>query len=361
MINFKYFIFLIPFFFTNKTISSQNLNTSAFCFYYNWYGSVEKDGKNYHWSHPVMPQNNNDTVTKSFLGNGNIGADYYPLAGEYSSADTFTIARHMKEIASAGIGVIAVTWLGTDDASYKSVAIILDFANDNNLKVCFQIEPRVRVSAIATCNAVKFLINTFGNHPAFYRNLKTNKPIFFVYDSYLIDADEWAAVLKKDGSSNLLRNSKYDSEMIGLWCWKEDSTFFLKSGFDGFYTYFASRGFTFGANPDNWKYLQKFAIKHNLSFIPSVGPGYSDNRIRPWNIKNTKNRQEGFYYDSFFESALKAGVNYIGITSYNEWHEGTQIEPAKPMTYKNYHYKDYGKLPTNYYLNRTKYWLNKFN
>jgi glycoprotein endo-alpha-1,2-mannosidase len=107
--------------------------------------------------------------------------------------------------------------------------------------------------------------------------------------------------------------------------------------------------------------LQHFADEHHLKFIPSVGPGYSDNRIRPWNIQNTKSRDDGSYYDNFFQSAIDAHVKWIGITSYNEWHEGTQIEPAKPMSFGAYNYQDYGTLPIDYYLKRTLYWLEKFN
>jgi len=31
-------------------------------------------------------------------------------------------------------------------------------------------------------------------------------------------------------------------------------------------------------------------------FIPSIGPGYDDEAVRPWNGENTKDRQTGQYY-----------------------------------------------------------------
>jgi glycoprotein endo-alpha-1,2-mannosidase len=342
-------------------VSAQTLNSHAFCFYYNWFGSATIDGDNYHWKHPVMPQNDKDTNNYIFEGNGNIGADFYPASGEYSSCDSSTIKRHMQEMALAGIGIIAVTWLGENDYSYRSVPIILDMANRYQLKVCFQIEPIVRKNPLTTKQAIEFIIQTFGTHPAFYREEKTKRPLFFIYDSYIIPANEWHAVFSKNDKPDSFRNSEFDSDIIGLWCWKEDSSFFLNSGFDGFYTYFASREFTYGANPDNWSKMQHFADRNQLIFIPSVGPGYSDNRIRPWNIHNTKSRENGQYYDDFFQSAIDANVKWIGITSYNEWHEGTQIEPAQPMSHGAYHYQDYGNLPVDFYLKRTLYWLQKFN
>ncbi|HOS47422.1 MAG TPA: alpha-mannosidase [Bacteroidia bacterium] len=352
---------LLLFLFLSAICQAQtpSLNDHTVCFYYNWYGSNSIDGNNYHWAHPVMPQNDNDTTKKFFPGNGDIGANFYPSNGEYSSADPALIEKHMQEIESAGIGIIAVTWLGENDYTFKSVTPLLDAASRHGIKVCFQIEPIVRKTVFSTCDAVRFIIDKFGNHPAFYKSKETNRPMFFVYDSYVIPAKEWAVVLSDSGKQSI-RNSKYDSDMIGLWCWKEDSLFFEQSGFDGFYTYFASRGFTFGSTPENWSSLQKWADLHKQIFIPSVGPGYNDERIRPWNTRNNKDRENGKYYDRMFEDAIASKVKWIGITSFNEWHEGTQIEPATKHIVKQYQFLDYGELNENYYLIRTNYWLQQW-
>ncbi|MFM7015215.1 MAG: glycoside hydrolase family 99 protein [Bacteroidota bacterium] len=331
------------------------------CFYYNWYGSKANDGENYHWKHPVMPENDKDTTKKLFPGNGDIGANYYPSAGEYSNCDSNIIKLHMQQLASAGFSIVVVTWLGKDDYTYKSLPLIFNYAEKNHLKISFQIEPCVRKSAIATVNEMQFIINQFGNEPAFYRDEKTNKPMFFVYDSYVIPANEWNKVFSRTNDELLFRNTKYDADVIGLFCWKEDTAFFQQAGFDGMYTYFASRGFTFGSNPDNWNYLQDFADRRQLKFIPSVGPGYNDNRIRPWNKKNTKDREKGAYFDRFFEDAIKCNLDWIGVTSFNEWHEGTQIEPAKSYQYNDAIYLDYEGLPDDYYLTKTRYYLQKWN
>ena len=68
---------------------------------------------------------------------------------------------------------------------------------------------------------------------------------------------------------------------------------------------------------------------NNKIFVPSLGPGYDDSRVRPWNSGNTRDRKNGQYYKNFWENALSiAGsggknVKFISITSFNEWHEGT--------------------------------------
>jgi glycoprotein endo-alpha-1,2-mannosidase len=91
-----------------------------------------------------------------------------------------------------------------------------------------------------------------------------------------------------------------------------------------------------------------------------VGPGYDDTRIRPWNGQNTRSRAGGTYYDREFEAALGVRPDLIGITSFNEWHEGTQIEPAVPKTIESYRYEDYQSRAPDYYLMRTRFWVEAY-
>ena len=43
----------------------------------------------------------------------------------------------------------------------------------------------------------------------------------------------------------------------------------------------------------------------------------------------TVDRANGRTYDSMWNAALHAGADMTTITSYNEWHEGTQIESGR--------------------------------
>ena len=54
-------------------------------------------------------------------------------------------------------------------------------------------------------------------------------------------------------------------------------------------------------------------------------------------------------------SAINTNPDFIGITSFNEWHEGTQIEPAIPKKISSYIYEDYGldKDPL-FYIKKTR-------
>ena len=109
--------------------------------------------------------------------------------------------------------------------------------------------------------------------------------------------------------------------------------------------------FSYGCTPHNWEYIFKTLQKNKMDFLPSVGPGYEDTAVRPWNRIHKKERKNGEYYAEYFQKAISLRpkvylgcsrwifdewfFQFISVTSFNEWHEGTQIEPAIPYTAKN--------------------------
>ena len=350
-------IFFLMFIYSCKNNTGTSVNDRVFCFYYNWYGNPENDGNYIHWAHQVLRQGANDTITKGFIPgeNDDIASNFYPQLSTYSCSDTAILNRHMEMMAESKIGVIVLTWWDVYNFGSQSVPLIMDVAATYGLKVCFHIEPFRGRNAETTRQNIQMIIDTYGQHPAFYR--LNEKPLFFVYDSYLTSPGEWKTLLLPEGEITI-RNTPYDVLMIGLWVKEGEEDFFSNSGFDGFYTYFGATGFTWGSTPANWPYLQEWADSNGKIFIPSVAPGYIDIRVRPWNGRTTRDRENGKYYDRMFEDAINAKVKYLGITSFNEWHEGTQIEPAIPFKSEAFPYMDYEPLTPDYYLKRTAHWIN---
>lgn len=106
---------------------------------------------------------------------------------------------------------------------------------------------------------------------------------------------------------------------IGLWLHAGDGDAqLLPGGWDGAYTYFASPSVSHGANADNWPAMAAWARQHAKLFIPSVGPGYDDSAIRPWNAGATRAREGGARYRRCWDAALAAEPAAVSITSFNE-------------------------------------------
>lgn len=337
--------------------ASESVSPDAHIFYYGWYGNPETDGHWKHWNHNVILHGGGG---ENFTPPDSIGANFYPADGLYSSHSREDTARQMEQIKGAGIGVLVATWWGVGHDTDRSLEVLFDVAAEHGLKVCFHIEPFPGRNAVTTREAIVYLLDRYGEHPALYKCAQAgNRPMIYLYDSYLTPAEDWAAVFKPDGAQTI-RGTKYDVAAIGLWVKAKEARFMLEGGFDGFLTYFATEGFTFGSTPANWPQLADWAKEHGQLFIPSVAPGYIDTRIRPWNDKNTRGREEGAYYDRMFQAALDVNPAIISITSFNEWHEGTQIEPAVPKEIPGYRYEDYGSRAPDYYLERTRYWIQQW-
>ena len=132
--------------------------------------------------------------------------------------------------------------------------------------------------------------------------------------------------------------------------------FAAQAGFDGFYTYdFIDFG---GA-----KFIRLCTEAHALHLLcaPSVGPGYDG--VRAGEQSLSRPRLDGRTYDDLWRAALRAQPDMVTITSFNEWGEGTQIEPAAARKgYDSYNgaWGLHGIAAQTSYLTRTAYWTGRF-
>ena len=214
--------------------------------------------------------------------------------------------------------------------------------------------------------------------------------MYYVYDSYLTPTPEWQRLLLPSGDQSV-RATALDGHFIGLVVNLYQIDEVASSGFDGAYTYFASHGFSPGSTLQNWPAVAKQVAERGLAFLPSVGPGYDDEPVRPWNRENTRIRAQGSYYRQgcgggrtlpvspraslprgsahqwsrrceragcrprcSFLTAMAVRPRAITITSFNEWHEGTQIERAVPKAASQAFYQDYGDGSPSFYLDLTR-------
>lgn len=349
-------------------------NYCVHVFYYPWYGTPTYDGQYYHWNHRYLPHWHQAVTNQYPKGRhkppDDIGASFYPQLGCYSSKDHRIIQMHMKMLRQAGVGVLAVSWFPPDQHDDEGkpldevLPLLLDIAKNFALKIALHLEPYKNRSAHSVYNDIKYIHSNYGTHPALYKMLAraespTALPVVYIYDSYQVPPLDWAKVFTTDGSLSL-RNTVNDVIAIGLVTSAATKLDIITSGFDGFYTYFASDGFTYGSTSHNWNPLSRFANEHNLLFVPSAGPGYDDTKVRPWNSQNTQSRSGGRYYREKMSAGIEAGTKLLSITSFNEWHEGTQIEPAIPTALTGITYQDYRPHRPDYYLDETRRLLEKF-
>lgn len=92
----------------NKYASEYQPCYEVHGFYYPWYGNPEHDGKYLHWNHPFLPHWNKIEAMKWPQGQheppDDVGANFYPLLGPYSSKDKEVVDKHMQMFRYARIG-----------------------------------------------------------------------------------------------------------------------------------------------------------------------------------------------------------------------------------------------------------------
>ena len=328
-------------------------NPSVHAFYYLWYGHPGVDGGWRHWNHSVLPHWRPEVSaaypTAAFLPPHDIHAPFYPARGLYSSANGSLVAEHFRDMRSHGIGVAVVSWWGRPGVSGgdsqgvntdHALDVVFAAARTTGLAVALHLEPYAGRNAASVAEDVAYVARRYRDEVGWYRlpvrrqarpgaQSQEPRPVYFVYDSYHTPAAEWAAVLEV-GGRNTVRGTDLDGVFVGLWLNAGDGDNLLAAGFDGGYTYFAGEGASYGATAANWPAMVAWGRRNGAFFAPSVGPGYDDTKIRPWNGAARRDREGGADYARRGSAALDAKAVYVGVSTYNEWGEGTQVEAAVP-------------------------------
>jgi glycoprotein endo-alpha-1,2-mannosidase len=292
-------------------------------FYYPWYGTPERDGAYVHWQQ------------RGFRPPASIASAFYPARGPYSSDDPGVLRAHMAQIASAGIDQVVVSWWGPGSLEDVRLPTVVAAARARGLDVAAHVEPYGgRTPASVEGDVARFRGLGIGD--------------VYVYGTQDAPPQEWAALNERLG------------EGVRTFVQTRYAGYAAAGGFDGLYTYdvLVHHGGTLRRTCEQ-------ARLRGLLCAPSVGPGYDarravgDPRVKP--------RRHGATYDSMWASALTADADLVTITSFNEWHEGTQIEPARAhVGPRGGRYDGYdgawglrGRAAESAYLFRTAYWAER--
>jgi hypothetical protein len=287
-------------------------------FYYPWFGTPQRDGRYAHWQQGGMRPP------------AQVASSYFPARGLYSSSDALVVDAQMREIAGAGVGTVITSWWGRDSPEDRRLPQVIGAARRHGLTVAAHVEPyRGRTAASVEVDI------------GYLRGLGISD--VYVWASPQLPDAEWAEMNRRVEGVRVFANTNLAGKAAA-------------GGFDGIYTYDVLL-FDGGLFPR----LCRQARRLHLLCAPSVGPGYDarhatgDPRVKP--------RREGARYDAMWRGALRSRPDFVTITSYNEWHEGTQIEPARAglSGYDSYDgaWGLRGAAAERAYLDRTSFWVHR--
>ena len=294
---------------------ASSIERRVMAFYYPWYGTAEGPGgagKTVHWGR--IDANNKDIQASTD----------YPQLGAYDSHDPKVIDQHCQWAKDAGIDTLIVSWWGHNHYTDRAMDAILEGCEHRGLSACIYYEtvPKPQTPQSAAEDIIKVL-NRYGGHPA---ALKLNgKPVVFVYGRALQELGlmGWLSALKQV-------NAEYKGGVTAI---GDQFGYGAARVFDGLHTY-NTAGHLQGRDPAearqwaaetyaSWVQLSDGAGK--ISAI-TVIPGYDDTKIRKPGL--AVKRYDGQLYRAQWEEAIKADPHWVLITSFNEWHEGSEVEPS---------------------------------
>ncbi len=292
---------------------------SVAIFFYPWYGTPSRDGAWQHWDqggrHPPAT----------------IASGWFPVRGPYSSTDAAVLRAQMSEIARAGIDTVIVSWWGPGSPEAARLPLVAAVARSRGLRVAVHVEPY----AGRTPETLE---------PELRRLADDGAQDFYVYDSTISPDEGWRALNARLDGIRLFANTSLPGKAVA-------------GAFDGLYTYDV---LVFDGS--SFPRMCASARRHGLFCAPSVGPGYDargatpDRRVQP--------RANGARYDHMWRAATRARADIVTVTSYNEWHEGTQIEPARAAVpgYASYvgAWGLTGRWAERAYLDRTAEWTARY-
>jgi glycoprotein endo-alpha-1,2-mannosidase len=293
----------------------------AAIFYYPWYSTPTRDGR---WAHWYVEHD----------GSPVLSTPYFPTRGLYSSSNVEVVSAQMREIAAAGVGTVVVSWWGFDSPEHDRLLLVEQAAVQHGLDVAIHLEPYRGRTPARAADDIAALRHEWGFTD------------FYLYDADREPAAAWAEALEPLEGTGV--------RILG-------HTIFVgrakASGFDGLYTYDVVTW-----NGALFRRLCTQAHAAGLLCAPSVGPGYDARLATRHEVVRPRN--DGLTYDRMWKTAIRAGADLVTITSYNEWQEGTQIEPARIATGMPSYDGAWGKkgvAAQRAYLAATAHWAARLN
>jgi glycoprotein endo-alpha-1,2-mannosidase len=300
----------------SATAHAEAIPHQILAFYYGWYGNPATSGRWVHWQGVDQA---NERIENSA---------HFPAGGAYDSHDPAILDRQMALAQAAGITGFVGSWWGQGSFEDQGMPLLLQAAGRHGLAVSVYYERIAREGAasrkVTALADLDYILTHYGADKAWLR--AAGRPVVFVYGRALhqLSPAEWREVvvqLRHDnpGGVVLVADSLDSKDLVG---------------FDGASTYNITGQTQHKSPPEirDWAHAAypKMVAAAGPGKISSVTviPGYDDRAVGRPPPRPVTQRWGGETYRALWHEAAAAAPDYVLITSWNEWHEGSEIEPS---------------------------------
>jgi hypothetical protein len=266
----------------------------------------------------------------------NISAGDKPLE-PYHSDDPAAIARHVRLALDAGLNGFTLHWFARGDRTDRNFRTLLTQSEGLNFSSTVVYSRHFwhgtpRPSRQIMIQSLDYIIDQYGSHPNFLR--VDGKPVIFFIDMYRVPARAgetpqqfWAAI-----------RDQVDPDRRAWWIAEGLDASYL-SVFDGLYVFKVSHAaypHDYLKSPRWGAQVRQWAAQTGRSkfWLATISPGWDDLRstckqdVRVPNTPHRLDRADGTIYEATFKAALESQPDWLIVSSFNEWVEGSYIEPG---------------------------------
>jgi hypothetical protein len=313
--------------FTNSHLSKQNASPMFLAHYMPWYTAKPfSDQWGWHWT-----MNKFDPELDS-SGQRQIASKYNPIIGPYDSGDPDVLEYHLLLMKLSGIDGVIVDWYGLTD--YRDYAIL----NRNTTRMLEQCE-RLKMKFVICYEDQTIAVLVEGNRIAasdrvshavkeldwlgkyWFKSVSyvqfDNKPLLLSFGHSGLTPSEWSQCL-----SRLESRVAYFSQDIRR---------------DG-----AVGGFGWPAPNVGMTQVDKFLAEASNwpASIPAVFPRFNDiyKEAGTGNGYPQLPDDAGLTFQTTLQKSITSKAKIIQIATWNDWGEGTQIEPSIEFGYRDLEY-----------------------
>jgi glycoprotein endo-alpha-1,2-mannosidase len=287
--------------------------------YYGWYSLGDLNWR--HWGDPENPATKYLPLLAQFSGD--------PISQKYSlygfgldeGRNVRLVKRQMVLAKMAGISAFAVSWWGPDSFEDRFMPTILKAAEEVGFKVTVIFEPFYKNFPDRwrkVEEAINYLESRYIASNVWLRDTN-NLPVVFTFD--IGPPENW------ESWKNIL------SRRSMVWVAHTTDRRALDYGFKYFYEY-SPVGIVVAGGDITQVYMGVSDIPPYVKqFIPTISPRYDDTKVRAPGIK----MGEELWKNSI--AATKTVITqrrpqFVFVTSWNEWHESTSVEPSTSDGFK---------------------------
>ncbi len=269
-----------------------------------------------------------------------------PLLGEYDSADPDVIRQQIAWASDYGVDFFATSWWGQD--SYEDAVTrgpFLEGLAGQELRFAILYEapgllgmdggkipvddPGVRQRLT---DDFTYLAQVYFDHPGYLRI--DDRPVVFIYLTRAFVGNVREAL--SEIRAAVKAESDIDPFIVGDEVYWQSPTRLRLGPYDGVTAYNMhtsvpgiADGFAAKVG-DQYSVWASAAAREDIAFVPDVIPGFDDTAVRPEAGHPTIPRSPELFAEQLEDALVLASgpARMVMITSWNEWHEDTSIEPG---------------------------------